>query len=98
MNLLFHPDAEAELNAAIDWYEERQAGLGFDLAIEVRAASERAMHLPEAWSELAPGIRRVLTHRFPYGVLYTQAGSSLHVLAVMHLARKPDYWLGRAVQ
>lgn len=31
MNLLFYPEAEAELNAAIDWYEERQAGLGFDL-------------------------------------------------------------------
>jgi plasmid stabilization system protein ParE len=60
MNLLFHPEAEAELNAAIDWYEERQPGLGLDLAAEVQAAIERAMQLPEAWSELAPGIRRVL--------------------------------------
>ncbi|MBP5997260.1 MAG: hypothetical protein KA535_04850 [Azonexus sp.] len=62
MNLLFPPEAEAELNAAIDWYEERQPGLGLDLAVEVRAAIERAMQLPDAWSELAPGIRRVLTH------------------------------------
>ena len=31
-----------------------------DLAAEVQAAIERAMQLPEAWSELAPGIRRVL--------------------------------------
>ena len=38
MNTLFHPEAEAELNAAIDWYEERQPGLGLDLAAEVQAA------------------------------------------------------------
>ncbi|HQU78499.1 MAG TPA: type II toxin-antitoxin system RelE/ParE family toxin [Azonexus sp.] len=95
MNTLFHPEAEAELNAAIDWYEERQPGLGLDLAAEVQAAIERAVQLPDAWSELAPGIRRVLTHRFPYGVLYAQAGTTLHILAVMHLARQPGYWQGR---
>jgi len=95
MNPVFHPEAEAELNAAIDWYEERQPGLGLDLAAEVQAAVERAMQLPEAWSELAPGIRRVLTHRFPYGILYAQAGTTLHVLAVMHLSRQPGYWEGR---
>lgn len=95
MNPLFHPEAEAELNAAIDWYEERQPGLGLDLAAEVQAAIERAMQLPEAWSELAPGIRRVLTHRFPYGILYAQVGTTLHVLAVMHLSRQPGYWQDR---
>lgn len=95
MNPLFHPEAEAELNAAIDWYEEREPGLGLDFAAEVRAAIERAMQLPDAWSELAPGIRKVLTHRFPYGVLYPQAGTRLHVLAVRHLARQPGYWQGR---
>jgi plasmid stabilization system protein ParE len=95
MNPVFHPEAEAELNAAIDWYEERQPGLGLDLAAEVQVAIERAMQLPEAWSELAPGIRRVLTHRFPYGILYAQAGTTLHVLAVMHLSRQPGYWESR---
>lgn len=95
MNLLFHPEAEAELNAAIDWYEERQPGLGLDLAAEVQAATERALQLPEAWSEMAPGIRRVLAHRFPYGILYAQHGTTLHVLAVMHLGREPNYWKGR---
>ena len=95
MKLLFHPEAEAELNAAIDWYEERQPGLGLDLAAEVLASIERALQLPEAWSEMTPGIRRILTHRFPYGVLYAQDGMTLHVLAVMHLGRQPGYWKGR---
>ena len=95
MKLIFHPAAEDELIAAVDWYEPRQSGLGFDLAIEVRAAIELAQGLPEAWSEIAPGIRRVLTQRFPYGVLYSVDGNILFVLAVMHLSQRPGYWKNR---
>jgi len=95
VKLIFHPAAEDELIAAVDWYEQRQSGLGFDLAIEVRAAIELAQGLPEAWSEIAPGIRRVLTQRFPYGVLYSVDGNILFVLAVMHLSQRPGYWKNR---
>ena len=89
MKLIFHPAAEDELNAAVDWYEQRQSGLGLDLAIEVHAATGLALTMPEAWSEIAPGIRRVLTQRFPYGVLYSVEGDVLFVLAVMHLSQGP---------
>ena len=37
MNFLFHPEAEAEFPAAIDWYEERATGLGADFAAEAAA-------------------------------------------------------------
>jgi plasmid stabilization system protein ParE len=47
---------------------------------------------PEAETD----IRRVLAHRFPYGVLYVPRGNSIIVLAVMHLRRQPDYWRERA--
>ena len=48
MKLIFHPAAEDELNAAVNWYEQRQSGLGLDLTIELRAAIELARDLPEA--------------------------------------------------
>ena len=35
MNYYFHPEAEAEFIAAIDYYEEKQSGLGYDFAREV---------------------------------------------------------------
>jgi plasmid stabilization system protein ParE len=92
MKVFFHPEAEAELNQAIDWYEAHSPGLGGDFADEVRAAVERALALPFAWSEILPGIRRVLTRRFPYGVLYAQERDALQVLAVMHLSQRPGYW------
>ncbi len=67
MNFAFHPAAEEEFSAAVDWYEERQPRLGMDFAIEVRAAIGRAITLPNAWTELEPGIRRVLPNPFPTG-------------------------------
>jgi len=35
MKYLFHPDAEQEFNAAIDYYEECKTGLGLEFANEV---------------------------------------------------------------
>lgn len=95
MSFVFHPAAEEEFAAAVDWYEARQPGLGVDFAVEVRAAISRAVALPNAWTELESGIRRVLTQRFPYGVLYSPSKSGIFVLAVMHLAREPGYWQTR---
>ena len=77
MKFSFHPAAAEEFSAAVDWYEMRQPGLGVDFAVEVRAAVGRAMALPNAWVELEPGIRRVLTQRFPFGVLYSPADSGV---------------------
>ena len=31
----FHPEAEEELSAAIEYYEERETGLGYDFSAEV---------------------------------------------------------------
>ncbi len=95
MNFLFHPEAEAEFLAAIDWYEARATGLGADFAAEIHAAIERAVAMPSAWPQVDGEIRRVLTNRFPYGVLYAVDDSSIHLLAVMHLRRHPDYWRKR---
>lgn len=95
MSFLFHPEAETELLAAIDWYEERSAGLGADFAAEVHAAIQRATAMPLAWPRIDGEIRRVLTNRFPYGVLYAIENSTICILAVMHLRRHPNYWRER---
>ena len=95
MNLSFHPDAKTEFLAAIDWYEECSTGLGADFAGEIHAAIQRATAMPLAWPCVEGDIRRVIAHRFPYGVLYASRGQTLYVLAVMHLRRHPDYWRER---
>ena len=46
----FHPEAGAEILADIDWFEEREFGLGERFAAAVRASIEDAVESPEGWS------------------------------------------------
>jgi len=47
------------------------------------------------WPGLEDDIRRCLTNRFPYGVLYSIEANEIFILAVMHMHRDPDYWKHR---
>jgi len=98
MNIEFHPEAAEEFEAAVDWYEAREIGLGLDFAAEINAAIRLAAAMPDAWMHLSGDVRRVLVNRFPYGVLYEPGRTNLLVLAVMHLRREPGYWLSRLAE
>jgi len=96
VNTRFHPEALSELNEAIEYYEERELGLGVDFAADAFEAIDRAVAFPDGWTEIAPGIRRCQTQRFPYAILYSVESSELlYILAVMHLHREPGYWKRR---
>ncbi len=92
MTFSFHPEAEAELNQAIDYYEEIDPGLGWDFAVEVNSTVQRTIAFPNAWPVIEGEIRRSLVRRFPYGVLYSEENGQIYIVAVMHLHRHPDYW------
>ena len=72
MSFRFHPEAEHELREAVDYYEDIEPGLGYDLSVEVYSAIQRAVAFPLAWPVLDGEIRRALVRRFPYGVLYSE--------------------------
>jgi hypothetical protein len=95
MQVSFHPEAEKELSESIEYYEDLKRGLGLDFASEVYKCIGDAYAFPAAWSEIVPGIRRVLVRRFPFGILYAMTGSGLYILAVMNLHRQPNYWMDR---
>ncbi len=93
MNYSFHP--EAEFLYAIDYYEECEANLGVDFALEVHFAIERIIAYPKSWSVVVDKIRRSLVKRFPFGILYIENENGIYILAVMHLHREPNYWQDR---
>jgi hypothetical protein len=95
MNVLFHPDAELELNAAIDYYEAIENGLGYDFSLEIISAIGRVFDFPKAWLIIEGDIRRALVKRFPYGILYAEDQCLIYIIAVMHLHRAPEYWKHR---
>lgn len=65
MKYLFHPEAEAEFVQAIEYYEECEAGLGYDFAVEVYSAIERTMAYPKAWPIIEEDISKVFGETVP---------------------------------
>jgi len=90
-----HPEAERELEEAVEYYEDIEPGLGYDLSVEIYSAIQRAVAHPRAWPVFDGEVRRALVRRFPYGVLYSEQEGTLLVIAVMNLHRAPGYWKGR---
>ena len=49
MTYSFYPEAEIELNVAVDYYEECKVGLGAEFAYEVQKTIQRVLEFPTAW-------------------------------------------------
>jgi plasmid stabilization system protein ParE len=102
VQLVLHPDAQAEIVEAVDWYDQRAPGLGDDFLAEVDAAlatvAERA-HIWPTWpraDQIQPPIQRYLLSRFRfYAIAYQRFDDHVLVLAIVHARRRPFYWLKR---
>src|SRR5262245_54869605 len=91
----FHPEARREYLEAAVFYENRRPGLGAAFTLEIEATIRRIVESPTRWQAIEQDVRRCLSHIFPYGILYTIEGDSILIVAVMHLRRRPGYWLDR---
>ncbi len=98
MKYAFHPEAEAEFLATIDYYEALEPGLGSDFAIEVHSTTGSILRFPMAWPIFEDDTRRCRISRFPYGIIYSQHEDVIFILAVMHLRREPGYWKTRVLR
>lgn len=97
MSIELHAAADAELWAAIDWYEQQEPGLGDRFESAVYRALDRIAENPHAWkaSPELPGVRIFSLWRFPFCIPYVAEADCIIVLAVAHAKREPDYWRER---
>lgn len=96
----FHPEARAEFFADVDWYDDREAGVGARFEVAVREAIDAAVDSPESWAvwpgwDREPVVRSKSVDGFPYRVVYFVAGDELAIVAVAHAKRRPAYWRDR---
>jgi plasmid stabilization system protein ParE len=93
--LRFNPLAEAELQDAASWYDERVAGLGGRFIAAFRHRTSEIIESPRRWP-LIRGARRVLVGPYPYAIIYREiSDDELEIVAVAHLKRRPGYWAER---
>ena len=86
---------EADVEAAFNWYEREEPGLGFEFLEQLRAAYQRILDHPLGYQDLRLGIRRALTRRFPYAVYFSIEENIIVIVAVLRTARDPEEWQRR---
>lgn len=100
MEIAWHPAAQGEFEADIDWYEARGAGLGDRLEAAVDEVVDTVLEWPESgavwpgWDSI-PVVRSGRVAGFPHRLIYLVQATELVVVALAHQKRKPGYWRDR---
>lgn len=95
MKLVLDPSAKAEMREAAFFYEDCRHGLGREFLDAVELAFSEITRRQMTWRILKGRFRRYLVHHFPYAVVYAVEKDAIYVAAIMHMKRKPDYWIDR---
>jgi toxin ParE1/3/4 len=91
----FHPDADAELLEATEWYVNRSATAAAGFVHEIEHALVRIAEAPERYPLTRFGRRRFVLLNYPYDVVYRVSRAEIEIIAVAHHARRPGYWRRR---
>ena len=91
----FHPEALAEVEAAVAWYAERSPSAAVAFITELERAVEAISESPDRWPIFHEGCRRFLLRRFPYFLVYREQAGFIEIVAVAHGRRRPGYWRPR---
>lgn len=90
MKVVYRDAAAREYLDALDWYEERQPGLGQAFRRAVRQAERRLTEFPESAPYVDRDFRGCLIRRFPYQLVYRIEDDVIRVYALFHCAQDPD--------
>lgn len=91
----FLPEARDEYDATVDWYEQRQPGLGTTFIARVREVLQRIAVNPPIYAAVYQGVRQAPVRRFPYTVVYREDQGEVVIVAVFHSSRDPSVWQSR---
>jgi hypothetical protein len=70
MRLSYHPDAEAELVEAAQFYEQRVSTLGAQFLNAADLSIAAILEDPTRWRIIEENVRHYLMPRFPYAIYY----------------------------
>ncbi len=93
MRYEFHPAALQEYAEAVQFFAQQDRQQDFINTIE--NAIFRIIGAPERWPIVEGQIRRYLTLKFSYAILYRVYPDRIVIAAIMSCRRDPSYWQDR---
>jgi toxin ParE1/3/4 len=95
MRYVFHPEALMEYSEAVKYYAEQRAEVAQVFINAIEDAVYRIRESPDRYVVIDEDVRKCMTRKFPYGILYTIEQDYILILAIMHCSREPGYWKKR---
>jgi plasmid stabilization system protein ParE len=95
MRYVFHPEALTEYAEAVQYYQKQRIEVAQSFIDAIEDAVYRVRESPNRYIVIDEDVRRCMTRKFPYGILYTIEQDYILILAVMHCSREPGYWKNR---
>ena len=93
--IIFDPEARAEFEEAVAYYEDREPGLGDRFEAEVDATFRRILADPELFRLVGPTVRKAKVPIFPYNIYFHLETGFIGVVSVFHGKRSPAELLRR---
>lgn len=93
MKYEFHPAALQEYAEAVQFFVQQDKHQDFIDTIE--NAIFKIIDAPERWPIIEGQIRRYLTPKFSYAILYRVYSDRIVIAAIMSCRRDPGYWKDR---
>ncbi len=91
----FAEAAKLELIQEVEFYEDKEAGLGARFLASIREVVSRALLYPLTGSPYKNNTRRMLVKDFPFAIIYRCHADGIVIFAVAHLSKRPWYWRSR---
>jgi len=91
-----HPQAAAEHEDQVAYYETRAEGLGRRYHAALRSALVRVCDGPHRFRLVhAPDVRRAALKGFPFAVFFRAVDGVVQILAIAPNRKRPNYWKHR---
>jgi toxin ParE1/3/4 len=95
MRYVFHPEALVEYSEAVKYYAEQRTDTAQAFINAIEDAVYRIRESPDRYVVVDEDVRKCMTRKFPYGILYVIEQNYVLILAIMHCSREPGYWKNR---
>jgi len=95
MIVTFHPFAKDELFESALHYETKRPGLGGEFRTDVMRGAQLLLEHPKLGRKIDKSLYRLVLNRFPYSLIYFPSDTEVHIVAVAHHRKKPEFWQNR---
>jgi plasmid stabilization system protein ParE len=93
--VLFHPEAQAEYEAALAWYQARSTRSAARFEVEVDRVLKLIAASPGSFPRYDDDHQFAILKRFPFSLVYQPQPAHVFIVAVAHSSRSAGYWRGR---